>query len=45
MDVAAILAIEILPFIAVAIFRWIRTGDGDGDQKEKRGREGLGEGG
>ncbi|GMN58811.1 hypothetical protein TIFTF001_027913 [Ficus carica] len=38
-DVAAILAIAILPFLAVVIFQWVRDGDGDGDRGEKKGRE------
>lgn len=37
MDVAAILAIAILPFLAVAIFQWVR--DDDGDKREKKGRD------
>lgn len=37
MDVAAILAIAILPFLAFAIFQWVR--DDDGDKREKKGRD------
>ena len=39
MDVATTLAIAILPFLAVVIFRWVRDGDDDGHRGEKRGRK------